>query len=135
MTFLTRAVAAVVFLSLVLAPGPGRAEYGDVVMKSKPERMKKAGVKPVVFPHWAHRIRYKCKVCHDDLFVMKKGANDIYMSDILGGNYCGKCHNGEVAWDFLNCDKCHSYTGEHEQGPVIPEELKGRERLPHPPSR
>ncbi len=88
------------------------AEYGDIVLNSKSESMKKAGVKPVLFPHWFHRIRFKCKVCHEDIFILKKGANDIDMSKIMAGEYCGKCHNGLIAWEPLYCDRCHSYTGE-----------------------
>jgi len=95
----------------VLVSGPSQAEYGDIVLNSKSESMKKAGVKPVVFPHWFHRIRFKCKVCHEDIFILKKGANDIDMSKIMSGDFCGKCHNGLVAWEPLYCDRCHSYTG------------------------
>ena len=38
-----------------------RAEYGDITLNRHAE---KAGMPPVVFPHWFHRIRFKCKVCH-----------------------------------------------------------------------
>jgi c(7)-type cytochrome triheme protein len=89
----------------------GHAEYGDIVLDRKIESMKKANVKPVVFPHWFHRIRFKCKVCHEDIFIIKKGANDINMKAIMEGNFCGKCHNGLVAWEPLYCDRCHSYKG------------------------
>lgn len=85
------------------------AEYGDVVLNSKQESMQKAGVKPVLFPHWFHRIRFKCKVCHEDIFIMEKGANDINMNKIMSGEFCGKCHNGTIAWEPLNCERCHSY--------------------------
>ena len=56
------------------------AEYGDVVIN---EFSDAAGMRPVVFPHWFHRIRFRCK-------------------------YCGACHNGDVAWSIENCDLCHS---------------------------
>ena len=49
----------------VVFTGPSMAEYGDIVLNSKSESMQSAGVKPVVFPHWFHRIRFKCKVCHE----------------------------------------------------------------------
>ena len=90
---------------------PSFAEYGDIVLNSKSESMKDAGVKPVLFPHWFHRIRFKCKVCHEDIFILKKGANDITMGAIMGGDFCGKCHNGLIAWEPLYCDRCHSYEG------------------------
>lgn len=94
------------------------AEYGDIVLNSKSESMEKAGVNPVVFPHWFHRIRFKCKVCHEDIFIIKKGANDINMSKIMNGEFCGKCHNGLVAWEPLYCDRCHSYTGTKPDAPT-----------------
>jgi c(7)-type cytochrome triheme protein len=96
----------------------GHAEYGDVVLNSKSESMKKAGVNPVVFPHWFHRIRFKCKVCHEDIFILKKGANDINMTKIMEGEFCGKCHNGLIAWEPLYCDRCHSYTGTNPDAPT-----------------
>ena len=47
------------------------AEYGDIILNSKAESMRKAGVNDVMFPHWFHRIRFKCKVCHEDIFILK----------------------------------------------------------------
>lgn len=82
-----------------------RAEYGDIIMNREAE---KAEMPPVVFPHWFHRIRFKCKVCHDDIFVMKAGANEVTMIKIIKGEYCGKCHNGRIAWAPLYCERCHS---------------------------
>ena len=62
-----------------------------------------------VFPHWFHRIRFRCKVCHDELgFKMRAGANDVQMVDIANGKFCGMCHNGQVAWGADRCDLCHS---------------------------
>jgi c(7)-type cytochrome triheme protein len=91
---------------------PASAEYGDIVLNSKSESMQKAGVNPVLFPHWFHRIRFKCKVCHENIFQMKKGSNDIEMGAIMEGRFCGECHNGLVAWEPLYCDRCHSYEGQ-----------------------
>jgi len=82
------------------------AEYGDVVLNARAE---KAGVRPVVFPHWFHRVRFRCKVCHSELgFKMRAGANDVLMADIIDGKFCGMCHNGQVAWGAEQCDLCHS---------------------------
>lgn len=97
------------FAAGLVAANTGHAEYGDIVLNSKSESMQKAGVNPVVFPHWFHRIRFKCKVCHEDIFILKKGANDINMAAIMNGEFCGKCHNGLVAWEPLYCDRCHSF--------------------------
>lgn len=92
-------------VTVVLSPNRVGAEYGDIIMNREAE---KAEMPPVVFPHWFHRIRFKCKVCHDDIFVMKAGANEVTMIKIIKGQYCGKCHNGRIAWAPLYCDRCHS---------------------------
>lgn len=95
-----------VTLSLAGFSHQSRAEYGDVVLNNFADA---AGMRPVVFPHWFHRIRFRCKVCHADLgFKMKAGANEVTMAKIIEGQYCGACHNGEVAWSIENCDLCHS---------------------------
>jgi len=86
------------------------AEYGDVVINNYSDD---AGMRPVVFPHWFHRIRFRCKVCHADLgFKFQAGGNDITMLKIIDGEYCGACHNGDIAWSVENCNICHS--GVHE---------------------
>jgi c(7)-type cytochrome triheme protein len=83
-----------------------RAEYGDVVINNYSDA---AGMRPVVFPHWFHRIRYRCKVCHADLgFKFKAGGNEINMVKVIDGQFCGACHNGDVAWSVENCNLCHS---------------------------
>lgn len=84
------------------------AEYADIIINKQAE---KQGMQPVMFPHWFHRVRFKCKVCHEDIFIMKKGSNDINMSSIIKGNHCGKCHNGKIAWAPLACGRCHSVGG------------------------
>jgi c(7)-type cytochrome triheme protein len=88
------------------APQTSRAEYGDVVINNYADA---AGMRPVVFPHWFHRIRFRCKVCHADLgFKFKAGGNQITMAKIIDGKLCGACHNGEIAWSVENCAMCHS---------------------------
>lgn len=82
------------------------AEYGDVVMNNYSDAQ---NIRPVVFPHWFHRIRFACKVCHTDLgFNFKAGGNDINMVKIVEGQFCGACHNGTLAWSIKNCGLCHS---------------------------
>jgi c(7)-type cytochrome triheme protein len=98
------ALAAAIALAAALAPA--HAEYGDVVINNYADA---AGVRPVVFPHWFHRVRFRCKVCHTDLgFKFQAGGNDINMVKIIDGQYCGACHNGNIAWAIENCDLCHS---------------------------
>lgn len=82
------------------------AEYGDVVINNHSDA---AGMRPVVFPHWFHRVRFRCKVCHADLgFKFQAGGNDINMLKIIDGQFCGACHNGDIAWSVENCNLCHS---------------------------
>ncbi|MFQ5456488.1 MAG: c(7)-type cytochrome triheme domain-containing protein [Nitrospirota bacterium] len=82
-----------------------KAEYGDLTLNHYAEE---AGMPPVVFPHWFHRIRFTCKVCHPSIFEMRQGANDINMIKIIKGQFCGRCHNGRIAWPPLYCDRCHA---------------------------
>ncbi len=109
MIILVMLIGGILVSTVYTQEGTRLLEYGDIVMNSKQEAMKKAKVKLVVFPHWFHRIRYKCKACHPKLFVMERGANDIDMDKIMRGEYCGRCHNGIVAWEPLYCDRCHIY--------------------------
>lgn len=88
------------------APNTAHAEYGDVVINNFSDA---AEMRPVVFSHWFHRIRFRCKVCHADLgFEFKAGGNRITMAKIIDGQFCGACHNGEIAWSVENCAMCHS---------------------------
>lgn len=96
----------VIGIAAWLLPTFAHAEYGDVVINNFSD---KAGVRPVVFPHWFHRARFTCKVCHADLgFKFKAGGNEINMLKIIDGQYCGACHNGDIAWSVENCNLCHS---------------------------
>ncbi len=101
------AIAAVVAASsLFVGIEEAGAEYGDVVINNHSD---KAGMRPVVFPHWFHRVRFRCKVCHADLgFKFQAGGNDINMVKIIDGQFCGACHNGEIAWGVESCSLCHS---------------------------
>lgn len=104
---LAPALTAAAILSVLLAPlDDAGAEYGDVVINNYSDD---AGMRPVVFPHWFHRVRFRCKVCHADLgFEFRAGGNDINMLKIIDGEYCGACHDGEIAWSVENCSLCHS---------------------------
>lgn len=96
----------VVALLLLVLNTPAQAEYADVVLNRNSE---KEGVRPVIYPHWFHRIRFQCRVCHSEMgFEMRVGANNVTMEEIIDGKFCGACHNGEIAWSVENCDLCHS---------------------------
>jgi c(7)-type cytochrome triheme protein len=93
-------------LLALLTPLPVHAEYGDVIFNKRAE---KEGVRPVIFSHWFHRIRFTCNVCHSEIgFKMRTGANDILMVNITNGKFCGACHNNQIAWGPENCNLCHS---------------------------
>ncbi len=96
----------VIFIICTGNSTPTHAEYGDLVLN---ENAEKEGMPPAIFPHWFHRIRFRCKVCHADLgFKFKAGGSGINMLKIIDGQYCGACHNGEIAWSVENCNLCHS---------------------------
>ena len=100
------ALALAIFMVGSLSDRQASAEFGDVIINNYSDA---AGMRPVVFPHWFHRIRFRCKVCHSDLgFEFKAGGNDINMLKIFDGEFCGACHNAEIAWGVENCILCHS---------------------------
>ena len=82
---------------------------GDVLFK----RMAKGAddVAPAVFPHWVHRVKFKCYVCHNKSvgFQMKAGSSAITMDLIEEGKFCGQCHKGKTAFgvSFETCIRCH----------------------------
>src|SRR4030065_29382 len=96
-----------VMLALAWVAVPvARAEYGDVGINNYSDA---AGMRPVVFPHWFHRLRFRCNVCHADLgFKFKAGGNQIDMVKIIDGQFCGACHDGKIAWSVNSCNLCHS---------------------------
>ncbi|MCB1954305.1 MAG: hypothetical protein KDG55_01440 [Rhodocyclaceae bacterium] len=103
---LLSALLPVALAGALVATGDARAEYADVVINNYSDA---AGMRPVIFPHWFHRIRFRCKVCHADLgFQFKAGGNEINMVKIIDGQFCGACHNGDIAWSVENCNLCHS---------------------------
>jgi c(7)-type cytochrome triheme protein len=101
---------------------PKPDEYGNVVMRNFAARVDSD---PVVFPHWLHRAKYTCRLCHVDLgFAMTAGETMVSEEDNNNGLYCGACHNGTVAFPpeetvegsetVQHCDRCHSYDNDVE---------------------
>ena len=86
--------------------GAALAAEGDIVFKPGAGD---GGISPAIFPHWIHRLRYKCYACHPALFEMKTGANKVSMDAIQEGKFCGTCHNDKIAWGvtFETCNRCH----------------------------
>jgi len=67
---------------------------------------------PVVFSHNSHlkERRPKCSGCHYQLFQMAHGSYKMDMGKITKGEFCGRCHNGQVSFDVQdpkNCSCCH----------------------------
>jgi c(7)-type cytochrome triheme protein len=103
----TLVLAALLALLATLAPvDSGLAVDGDIVFGRQAQP---GGTPPATFPHWVHRIRFKCYACHPAIFEMKAGANKITMDAIQAGKFCGACHNGTTAWEvsFDTCNRCH----------------------------
>jgi c(7)-type cytochrome triheme protein len=97
-----------VLIGMVIgAAGVAAAVEGDIQFARKPELG--AEPPPAVFPHWVHRMRFKCYVCHDAIFQMKAGTNPVTMESIQQGKYCGNCHDGKTAFavGFDSCPRCH----------------------------
>jgi c(7)-type cytochrome triheme protein len=100
-----RSPLLMVFAMTILCT-PVYGEYGDVVLNNT---SKAAGMNPVIFPHWVHRMKFSCRACHETLgFKMKAGTSGITMQKIFQGEYCAVCHNGKVAFDTSQCQICHS---------------------------
>lgn len=68
-------------------------------------------VPPAIFPHWIHRVKFRCYVCHNKTvgFQMKAGTTPINMDTIEDGKFCGECHKGKPAFavNFETCIRCH----------------------------
>ncbi|MDH5558941.1 MAG: cytochrome c3 family protein [Alphaproteobacteria bacterium] len=104
---------AVIFMLLgVITPVGGGVVYaalGDLVFEREAGVEGSEAFPPSIFPHWVHRVRYRCYACHPAPFAMEQGANKISMEVIKKGEYCGACHNGRTAFsvEFKNCARCH----------------------------
>ncbi len=100
--------ALLVFLLLLAMPMGAKAQRiggGDLTFSP-------AGAAPVIFSHEMHvkDKGLKCTSCHYQIFQMTKGSSKIDMGLITKGNFCGKCHNGQKAFDAgdaRNCSRCH----------------------------
>lgn len=67
----------------------------------------KGDLPDVVYPHFPHTVWLDCKNCHPSIFVMRAGVNQVTMSGIMRGEFCGRCH-GKVAFPLFDCNRCHS---------------------------
>ena len=81
-----------------MIPPNGPAErYGDVSF----ERSSRGRLPAAVFPHWLHRAQFTCRVCHQELkFAMSSGQTRMSRAALIGGRFCGACHNGDQAFSL-----------------------------------
>lgn len=84
-----------------------QAELGDITLMRRTPGT--ADIAPAVFSHALHRMQFTCYVCHDAIYEMRAGANQISMDAIQSGKFCGACHNGRIAFQatFDTCARCH----------------------------
>jgi len=70
-------------------------------------------VRAVIFEHKFHLgKKFDCQSCHPDLFEQKTGEvekkDDFIMASFQQGKYCGKCHDGTIAFSVkTKCNWCH----------------------------
>ena len=91
-----------------LPPLPAPSEYGNIIIDNLSTEK---GQAPVAFSHWSHRRNYTCRVCHFELgFIMETNATGITEESNRQGEYCGTCHNNDIAFGHTeqNCKKCHN---------------------------
>jgi len=105
-----RLVQAALLIVSCAATHTFSAAPGDLVLPRKSEETGAEVVPPSKFPHWIHRVQFRCDACHNRLFKMELGASEITMEAMSKGESCGVCHNGERAFavDFNSCNRCHT---------------------------
>ncbi len=68
--------------------------YGTVILDSSSTA---AGMAPVAFDHWRHRLLYTCRLCHVDVgFAVQAGGTRISAETNRRRLHCGACHNGKT---------------------------------------
>jgi len=101
-----------VYTTPQVSAAPGDVQYERETGESADSAAEAAAFPPALFPHWIHRINYRCDACHDDLFEMKRGGTTVTMDLMDDGEVCGACHNGQIAFasTFQTCHRCHIKT-------------------------
>ncbi len=65
----------------------------------------------VIFPHQIHTWWLSCDICHETvggaIFQQEAGTNRVRMATMVGGQWCGRCHN-RVAFPLADCKRCHN---------------------------
>ncbi|MDO8445953.1 MAG: cytochrome c3 family protein [Deltaproteobacteria bacterium] len=86
---------------------PKATEDDEPLDMDVPIVVKSDFVNDVVYPHAIHTYWFACEGCHEKIFKMAAGQNNMTMSGIAGGNWCGRCH-GKVAFPLSDCNRCHT---------------------------
>lgn len=123
---LRRGSRVILLLAVLVLCGAARGETPEMrfrLPKMQPPRLfgtilisrsaATEGTKAVVFPHWRHRVRYTCRVCHVELdFALRTNDTEITEQANRDGAYCGACHDGRTAFAVSepNCARCHTGT-------------------------
>ena len=95
-------------LSLFVAEIPdARAEYGDVVINNYSDGCRHAARPSSRTGSTACAFAAR-SVTPTSASSSRRAGNEINMVKIIDGQFCGACHNGEVAWSVENCNLCHS---------------------------
>jgi len=97
----------VVLVCIVISRGSAAQKVGGGDIHFSPKN-----ALPVVFSHEKHvnAKGLKCSGCHYHTFQMAKGAYKMDMTKMTKGAFCGRCHNGEIAFDVKDqksCPLCH----------------------------
>jgi c(7)-type cytochrome triheme protein len=67
---------------------------------------------------------YVCKDCHHGLFSMKYGTAKITHAELKKGQYCGACHNGNLAFSTADQGKCFACHQGRKKKPEMHEEKR-----------
>jgi c(7)-type cytochrome triheme protein len=121
-------VSAVVYGGLTHAEED--EENGGDIVYTKP-------LKAVIFSHKAHTedLGLQCDWCHEETFEMEalhmQESADFNMESLCNENYCGTCHNGDIAFSTTTqCARCHIGVKGYEElvreGKVQPEEERNK---------
>ena len=96
------AAVAAVLCTLIIAKGNAPAVGPD-----KTITWAGGGKGKVLFDGRKHAEKgYVCKDCHHGLFGMKFGTARITHAALKQGQYCGACHNGTLAFNTVDQEKC-----------------------------
>jgi len=103
------ALMTMLLLMLLAAANAADSAPGDLVLPRKSDTADDTSLPPSSFPHWVHRVHYRCDACHNRLFKMELGSSNITMDAMSEGQFCGACHNGDIAFatNFDSCNRCH----------------------------